>query len=306
MSAPARVLGLAALAALAGCYGGVEPEGASSAGADAGLPEVVAAPPSTTLSTVVTAANFARVLDTKAKIAQGVDVDDRVSDAKDDATCDKVDFTSPDGVVGIDNQFGTLLPVIENIVGKENVTQLLAAAIANGQLLLLVSLEGVDDVSNDPHVTVRFAAGKGAPLIATDGTYVPYQSLGVDTTTAPESTLDGKIEGGVLTAGPGEAVIPVRVLDAKFNLDMHSTHVRAKLTRDELGGGVALEGAIGGGLVITDFDAIVKSLNVDDALVSTATALIGKTADLARDDQGVCRQVSAAIQFASTPAFIVR
>jgi hypothetical protein len=286
-------LSCAALAlALAGC-GGTEPIEKP-------------APKSVTQAGVITFATFARILDDKARIAEGLDVDGRVTPDGDYESCGMKDFTSPDGEPGIDNQFGGLLPTIESYVGSENLGQLLATAISNGQLLILMAIGDLDDPQNDDDVTVRIAAGKGVPLLDSQGKFIAYQTFGLDRATAPVSKLKGKVKDGVLLIDPGEGVLPVRVLDAKFNLALHGVIGRIELTPDPEGGGVSMKGTLAGGVAVADFKDIIVKLNIGQDVISAATGLIGLVADLAIDeDTGKCTQVSAALRVESTPAFIL-
>lgn len=254
---------------------------------------------------VITFATFARVLDDKKHIAEGLDVDGLVSPDGDGPSCGMKDFTSPDGEPGIDNQFGGLLPIIEGYVGSENIGQLLATAIADGQLLILMTIEDLDDPVNDDHVTVHIAAGTGLPLLDTQGKFITYQTFGIDRVTAPVSTIPGSVKDGVLHLGPGEAVLPVRVLDARFNLDLYGVKGRIELTPDD-GGGLHMKGILAGGLAVSDFKGIITSLNIGSDVISMATGLIGLLADLALDDEdGKCKQVSAGLRVEATPAFVL-
>lgn len=264
-----------------------------------------AAHESVTQAGVLTFATFARVLDDKTKVAEGLDIDGLDSPNGDFESCGMKDYTSPDGEPGIDNQFGGLLPVIEGFVGTENIGQLLAAAIANGQLLVLLAIDDLDDPKNDDEVTVRIAAGRGAPMLDGNGKYITYQTFGVDRETAPVSKLPGKVKDGVLHIGPGQAVLPVRVLDADFNLELEHAIGRVELTPDG-GGGLKMEGTLAGGIAVEQFKEIVKGLTIGEDLMMTASNLIGLLADLDRDEEtGKCTRVSAALRMETTPAFVL-
>jgi hypothetical protein len=264
-------------------------------------------PAGETQSGVITFATFARVLDEKGRIAEGLDIDGRVSPEGDGPSCGMKDYVSPEGEAGIDNQFGGLLPTIEAQVGSENIGQLLATAISNGQLLILLSIEGLDSVEDDDQVTVKIAAGKGIPLLDAQGHFITYQTFGVDRETAPVSTLPGSVKERVLHIGPGEAVLPVRVLDAKFNLAMHGVRGRIELSPDEAGGGgVGMKGTIAGGLNTTDFKGIVEKLNIKQDAISAAVTLVALLADLGYDEaEGRCTQISAGLRVETTPAFVL-
>ncbi|MBN4059050.1 hypothetical protein JYT22_00180 [Endomicrobium sp. AH-315-J14] len=252
---------------------------------------------------IVTFATFARQIDDDT--AEGINLDDVVSHGNDVAGCYKTDFTSPAGVEGIDNQFATLLPIVEEQIGSENIDALLTAAIVNGQLLILMGVTGVDDPENDPCVDVLIGAGVGSPFLDTQGEYVPYQTFGFDRDSAPVSVLPGQIVNGRLTAGPGDFVLPVRILDADFNLKMFSGQVDIQITREPIHGGFALDGVVAGGIDVDDFKEIVHSLNIDQALIGAVLPIIAGKADLGRDSDDICRQVSAGLKIRAVPAFLL-
>jgi len=257
-----------------------------------------------TVASVVTFATFGKQQEDTS--VEGVDVDGRISDGDDAGGCYQADFTSPDGTPGIDNQVATLLPVVEGLVGKDNIDQLLGAAITNGQLILLMALRGVDDLENDACVDVAFGAGTGVPLQDGTGAYLPYQTFGWNDEDAPLTAIArGRIEDGVLRAGPGEVVLPVRVLDAAFNLAVHQTGVRMRVEPDPGGGGARLRGLVGGGIVIEELAEVIQSFNVGNSVKGAVVPLIKTRADLGLDADGNCTQISAALRFETTPAFVL-
>ena len=255
-----------------------------------------------TKGAVVTHATFARQLDDVT--AEGLDIDGAQSIEGDPAGCYKQDFTSPDGQFGIDNQFATLLPLIEEFVGTENIDALLDGAIANGQLLIILAVDGVDDPYNDDCVDVRMGAGIGSPYLNTENDYEPYQTFAFDPD-SPVGTMIGRIENGVLTAGPGPIVLPVRILDADFNLELDATHVRFDVAYDPLQGGIALEGIASGGISVEAFKTIVTDLNIGTDVIGALLPILAGKADLAEDSEGTCRRISAALKLTTTTAYVL-
>ncbi len=257
-----------------------------------------------TMASVMTFATFAeKKSDT---IAEGIDIDGIVSEPGDTKTCGKPDFTSPDGRKGIDNQFGGLLPLIKGLVGAENLDAILEGAIANGQLLILVAVDGVDDAENDECVSVRLGAGLGTPFLDTAGKYEPYQTFGFNEEDTPVSRLPaGRIENGVLYAGPSDIVLPVRALDAAFNLKINAAKLRMKVTEDPLNGGLAVSGVTAGGIDVEEFKNIVRELNIAGGAVDAITGVVGGVADLAPNADGSCQEVSAGLRIESEPAFLL-
>jgi hypothetical protein len=259
-----------------------------------------------TKGAVVTFATFARLTDEDKLLAEGIDLDGHDSQRGGETGCAKQDFVSSDGRKGIDNQFGLLLPIIESYVGTENIDALLTAAIANGQLLLMTAVRGIDDPMNDDCVDVMLGAGLGTPYLDTQGTYERYQTFGFDDSETPVSTfLRGRISNGVLEAGPAPAVLPVRILDAAFDLVLLGAHLRMKVTHDPLGGGITLEGIVAGGIGVEQFRGIVEQLNIGSDVVSAVLPIVGTLADLGPDENGNCHHLSAGLHMKTTEAFLI-
>ncbi len=257
-----------------------------------------------TKASVVTFATFAKQLPDKT--VEGLDIDGIVSDGTDEAGCYKKDFIGTDGTPGVDNQVATLLPIVEGAVGKGNIDAILGAAISNGQLIIMMAVRGVDDPHSDDCVDVAFGAGMGSPYLDGSGKYLSNQTFAWDLALDPVSVLrGGRIDGGVLTAGPGDIIIPVRILDAKFNLSLHSARVKMKLTADPLFGGATLSGLVGGGVEVEELGTIIKSLNIGQSVMGAVVPLLKSNADLAPRGDGTCHQISAALRFDTTAAFLM-
>jgi hypothetical protein len=128
-----------------------------------------------TYASIMTALGFARAVDKD--VAPGFDVDGRVSDSSDSLSCGKDDFVDPDGVPGIDNQLAPLVPEVEKLVGNA-VDGLVQGAINDGQLVILMEMENVDDLTNDECVNLAVQVGvKKRPSLGTDGVIEAYQTF---------------------------------------------------------------------------------------------------------------------------------
>ncbi len=281
----------------------------SACGGDAEVNQTADQPESADYGAVLTFATFAQQLeqptDTKPGVAEGLNLDDTNGVGEDAASCFKKDFNGPDGRTGIDNQFAVLLPLIKTFVGEDNIDVLLEAAIANGQLLIVMELQGLDNLEDDADVKLRLGGGSGSVLQDTTGAYELYQTFGYNREEAPVSEFDGYVKDGKLYAHADEAWLPVRVLDADFNLHVRGARVEFELTREQQVGGVFVEGVVSGGINVEDFKDIVAGLNISSDLQKLATSVIGGTADLAPDADGVCQEVSAALKFRASPAYIL-
>ncbi|MCA9634202.1 MAG: hypothetical protein KC766_41440 [Myxococcales bacterium] len=281
----------------------------AACGGDPEVDDTPAKAASGNFGAVLTFATFAQQLeqptDSSPGVAEGLNLDRANGIGEDAATCFKKDFDGPDGREGVDNQFAVLLPLIKTFVGEDNIDVLLEAAITNGQLLIVMELQGLDDLDEDPDVRLTLGAGTGAVLQDTTGAYELYQTFGYNREEAPTSSFEGYVRDGKLYAHADEAWLPVRVLDADFNLHVRGAQLEFDLTREPRVGGVFVEGLVSGGINVDDFKEIVAGLNIGSDLQKLATSVIGGTADLAPDADGVCQEVSAALKFRASPAYIL-
>lgn len=249
---------------------------------------------------VVTKFAFTKVAD--GGIAPGFNLDGLVSDGTDFATCGKVDFTSPDGTPGIDNQLAQLIPTVQDIV-KNPVDGLIQSSINDGQLIILTELIGVDDMANDPEVGVRVQVGlKQRPSIGTDGQIEAYQTFTPDPAAELSQTSRGRIEGGALVTDPFPLAIPIAIFDVAFTI--HVQNARFRMVIDEDG---KMHGFLGGGIFPHEIvDGVKNGAGLSDMIPLVQVALDAAT-DLAKNEETHdCDQFSAALEINSTPAFVRR
>lgn len=285
----ARRVGLALCAALslAGC-------GDESPAGPTGCERPVDA--SVEQSAVMTTLHFERG-DTMTLTSPGFDLDGVTSTGQDVGSCFRRDFTDPDGRRGVDNQAGTLFRLIDGATNNA-IDPLLQGAINNGQVLLGISFEGLDDWKNDGCVSVTFRLLSGMPRVGSDMRIVQ----GMTFASAPgpvAGRVETSVRDGVLEAGPFELTLPVSILDARFTLNVHNARVRMRLSEE---GGV--EGVIGGGLVAEEIAMIAGGLNIQTSVYEVASRAVRANTDLAPDADGTCTQISAAFTFTARPAFI--
>ncbi|UQA59652.1 hypothetical protein [Polyangium aurulentum] len=279
---------LSAGLALAGC----SPDEATDAGAACATGETRAA--------IVTALGFTRT--TEAGQAPGFDLDNRVSDGSDIASCGKKDFTDPDGRAGVDNQLAALVPEVEKLVGNA-VDGLVQGAINDGQLVILMEMGGVDDFQNDSCVSLAVQVGeKRPPSLGTDGVIEAYQTFELDAS-AERSYVEGaRIENGVLETGPFGLAVPLALFDVSFTLHLHDARFRFSIDDEGM-----MQGHLGGGIVPQEIlDGVSQGAGTED-LIPQIRVVLESSADLALDEEtGKCQEVSSALQFEAAPAFIRR
>jgi len=230
-------------------------------------------------------------------VSPGFNLDDRVSPSQDEATCGIKDLKDPDGREGIDNQLSVLVPVI-NRETNNALDGLLQGAINNGMLLVGFTFKHLESRKDDDCVDVEIRHLKGTPAVGSDGILDANQTF--DTVKGdPVSIVRGTVRGGVVEAGPFEAALPVKILDANFILKIHRARVRITLRDDG-----TLSGLLGGGIAKQDILDNLLPLGIGENLKKVLPGTLDTIADLDRDEMGKCRQFSSAILVDGKNAFI--
>ena len=231
-------------------------------------------------------------------VAEGFDLDEKVSDNRDESTCYSRDYTTPEGQTGVDNQLAKIWADIEPIVG-EAVRGLIQGSINEGRFLMMVELTGVDDLVNDDDVTLHLFRGQLNPLIGTLGLISPNQTYDFDSNFASSVVENVQIIDGVVEAGPVEFQVPVDILEVQFPLHVSQGKIRFEIKEDG-----TFEGMIGG---FMDVDYVMDILVNSDARqeAELVRPLFEDNADMSRVD-GRCRLFSSAFHFKGTTGFVVR
>lgn len=295
-----RALAAAALAALtaAGCGdGSMNTQG--DGGADATTDAPAACPPtSRTLTFVMARMAIVRTAPMMDEVAEGFDLDDRVSPIGESATCRQADLTSPSGERGIDNQLARLVPLVDQMTGGA-LDGAIQGAINNGQMLVTVTVDGVDDMCNDPAVDVQLRRVSGMPFVGSDMLVDPGQTFDVMRDT-PSARTTGRIVNGVLETDPANLPLPIAILDARFVLNFYDARLRLAINTNGDGAGL-----IGGGISLAEFTSVVEDLTIPSALMMTVKGALALYADLDRNAMGKCERISGAMRLMARPAFVL-
>ncbi|MCP4804030.1 MAG: hypothetical protein GY884_01655 [Proteobacteria bacterium] len=238
------------------------------------------------LMTTITVARF------DGEIADGFDLDDKVGDS---SNCGMGDWTSPEGVEGIDNAFARLMPALESTEAAA-LESILQEAINNGLVLLTYELSSYDDPVDDACVDVGIGAAEGIPVIGGDGAILSGQTY--DRTDQESWVADADIVDGRVEANGFDLAIPIQILDADIVLDIAQGAIRIDL--DEDGGA---EGLVGGAVPIDVILDVLYEENVDDSVAEAVDSLLHLAADMDVDGDGECRDISLALEFDATSAF---
>ena len=231
-------------------------------------------------------------------VSDGFDLDG-VATADGDATgCGVPDYASPSGEPGVDNALASLLPFLEATEAAA-LEPLIAAAIREGGLMMVLRWAGLDDPAFDTCVTVDAMSGLPPVLVGANGVLLPSQTIDIDPTAPTSSVVGGTIEDRVVSAGPFALTIPFRVLDADIDLVLRD--VRVELWPD---GDEHWRGVVGGGVDVADILTSLEPLAIDGALKAALGGLLGNAADLAPDETGTCSRLSAQIAIEAVPVFL--
>lgn len=220
----------------------------------------------------------------------GFDLDERVSPAGDDETCQYSDKRDAEGRPGIDNQLAELTPILEAALGGA-VEGLIQGSVNEGRLLLLFRL-----TEHPPRLVIR--RGQGKPHLGTDGMILDHQTFTLADEAPLVDTKDAHIsEDAVITARAPNLVLPVSILREEFDLDLQD--VQFRLVPDGEGG---WQGLLGGGFPVeTMVDVAYRSSGYDGRRLEGP---LRGLADLERGEDGVCTRMSSALAVKAVPAYV--
>ncbi len=230
--------------------------------------------------------------------AQGFDLDGKNSPAGEEASCGHGDLLGPNGETGVDNQLAKIWSDLAPLVGTQ-VDALLQGAINEGRVLIMLELVGVDDLRNDPSVTLNVYRGLADPDLGTFGLISPDQTFALDYA-KPVSTVENvAIVDGVLEAGPVTLQIPIAILDLDIVAELYFGRAHLELAEDG-----TFSGYLGGAL---NLDEVITALLETGASAETELVkpLFEANADMERVD-GVCTFFSMGITVEGTRAYTIR
>lgn len=231
-------------------------------------------------------------------VHEGFDLDESVGPPPEASGCRARDFRDPEGRDGIDNQLSLVVPALEAQVGEGTLDMLLNGAINSGQLLIGLTLEGLDDPVNDDCVTLVVRTLTGTPLVGTDGLLLDGQTLEVSPDARTARYEGAVLRDGVLETGPFELSLPVSILDARFILDLHGARVRVRIHEDG-----SLSGVFSGGISNQQIVEVASGLNIPSDLMEMVGTFVQLIADL-EPVEGRCTQFSGSLVFRAAPGFV--
>lgn len=236
--------------------------------------------------------------ETPSGICDGMNLDGLISTSADIDGCRKSDFISTSGEPGIDNQFAVLLPALEAVGGEEGLYSAIQRVINEGGVLLMIELEGLDDIENDACVAAQFSRATGRPTIGADGVLEPSQTLDRDPNFTPSRVPDSAVVNGELILGPVALTLPMYVSGYDLLITFHDTMLRFSIADDG-----TLSGLLAGSLDLQELFDVLDTIEDGTDILATLRRVLSTNADLAPNEEGKCQRMSIALRFEATPAF---
>ena len=228
----------------------------------------------------------------------GFNLDDTNTEDGDDEFCLHGDFMSPDGREGVDNQFADLWGVVEPLIG-EATEALIQGAVNEGRIVMVLELEGVQNLQNDDDVTLHIYRGRIEPDVGNQGLISPDQTVYFDKDFPYFIAENISIVDGAVEASDLIITLPVDILDAYFTVVFENASIRFSI--DESG---AFSGIFGGIVDLVEiFDELLQTNASQEA--ELVQPIFMNYADLGKGPDG-CTKASAAFEFEGTTAFSVR
>jgi hypothetical protein len=226
----------------------------------------------------------------------GFDLDSRISDSEDPLGCYREDFVDPTGQLGIDNAFSD---VIASLGASEAgyIEDAMNIGISNGDLLMLLEVQGIDDLRNDSCVDVRFVYGHGAPLLSSEGTILDGQSYKEDQSRTGHSFRSAEIVDGSLLLTPISIHLQTEIMAIPISQTLRSGALRMEFKEDD-----GISGVFGGGMSVEDafqlasFDRVGFTEHLEYQLANSA--------DLTPAANGRCENISINYVFEGREAHI--
>lgn len=255
---------------------------------DSGIEDQVCDQEEVTQVAVITEMWFARLSDEG--VSWGADLDQSFEG------CGVADAETPEGEQGIDNSFGTLIPILELTEGAA-IEVYIQDLINKGEVLIMLEMEDVDDTHNDTCVNFNLLRGLGDPTVGTDKIIEAGQTFDRNFDLPMSRTEGQAITEGTLLASPLEFSLPFNIFDVALEFNLHNSTLRFDQGIDG-----HHTGYIAGGLYIDeviDFVSGRDDIDIGDLI----TELVETRADLWPDETGQCKGISVVFEFKAKPAF---
>lgn len=228
---------------------------------------------------------------------EGFNLDRQVSIGNERDSCGIADRMNPSGHEGIDNQLGVLWPIVQPLVG-EAVEALLANAVQDGRLLLIIELGKVESLLDDDLITLSIFRGINTPEVNGQGLIVADQTFEIDSDFSQSLVENVVIQQAHIRAGPIEFSVPIEIFDVDFPMNVKRGQIDLHISPDG-----SFQGIVGGEVMISEVMEHLLASNASSE-ARLIQPFLERSADLGYED-GVCSSISVAFGFEGTSAFVL-
>jgi hypothetical protein len=249
----------------------------------------------------------------QSKYGYGMNLDGEDTNESSASTCAHDNFENPtSGQKGIDNQLYRIMGCIagwrraytRNVDNDSDQERR-----SSGRGLTLIEVSGVDNVQDDPEVSVRFFRSVDPPTRDSQGNVVPYSSYRIDVDVDGRArygaTARGRITKGTLTTEPLDVDLPYYGGESFGEINLRGMRLQLQVKPDASG----FEGLMAGYYESEKWYWRMRDIEyLGDATFTSCPALyqaVQKYADGYRDPKtGKCTALSAAFNVAGVAAFV--
>lgn len=248
----------------------------------------------------------------QSSIAYGRNLDGRVSDGSDAENCGAVNFTSPDGMPGVDNQLYRVMGCIDSFRRDAEfaggaMEDYHIGAYRDGEITTLMEIRDVDDVYNDDEVEVGIYSSHDPTLYDSEKRGISRASLTVTDNLLWHNKARGRIENGVLITEPFDLRLKFGWTGRPAEYVIKDVRIHLTLNPDgsasgDLAGYFDLKHAYW-----HNFHDEQGALQVANGYTCPAVwTALQQHADGHRDPEtGQCRSISTAMRIEAVPAFVI-
>ncbi|MCB9682995.1 MAG: hypothetical protein H6733_16130 [Alphaproteobacteria bacterium] len=231
-------------------------------------------------------------------VSDGFDLDDLATGQGQAGGCNVADDTSPDGQTGIDNAFARLLPALE-LTEAQAIESIMQDTINQGNLLVLVQLDDLDDPVDDTCVGFDVLRAQGIPRVGAPGFITSGQTFDLDPTVPGVHAGTFPLVDGTIVARPITLSLPVQVLAASLDFTLEQGAMRITLNDDG-----TFQGILGGGVDVQQLIDAASFQNINPEVLALLEAIIGPVTDLWPDESGTCTHISVTFDIEGVEAFV--
>lgn len=243
----------------------------------------------------------------RGRVAHGLDLDGAVSPVAPAAnTCAHEQFVGPAGEAGIDNQWWRLMGCTKYYRPGGDIQRNVAAVMGSGEITIAIEVTGIDDLANDPEVSVGiYSSADAAPTDATGrimsgGSVLPHPDQRY------HALARGRIVNGTLTTDPVDVHLRFRAMIIDTEWWLRNARVRLELSEDG-----SASGLLAGYFDVETFYEYIRQSNMSVSILGGYTCpSLYLTAQRLADGfpdpvTGRCTALSAAYRIEAVPGFVI-